>query len=108
MNKMIMVLCGIFLALILSGCTTQSGIHQDYVQGWDTGIIWNHAYTVNDHNTCYCFDGYNMPDILNDAMAKNQKVLIHYSKHLFGRGFFCSCAENYEVVVIDSISLEED
>jgi hypothetical protein len=93
-------------ALALTGCKVQSGIHEDYVQGWDSGIIWDHAYTVNDHSTCYCFTDENgISKVLDEARINNQKVVIHYSKYWFGRGFWCSAAENYETVVIDSVEI---
>lgn len=106
MKKVFSILVLSFV-LLFTGCIFQHGTSKDYVMGYDRGIFWEHAYLVNDHNTCYCFDNQNFESILKDAQENNKKVIITYETYLF-RGTLCSCSENYEEVVVINIQYAKE
>lgn len=97
------LLLGILISiLIISGCTLQSGTSRDIVQGYDEGIIWNHAYLKNDHSTAYCFDNPSFVDVFQQSQLFQKEVIVTYEKYLF-RGALCSVSEKYEKVIVTDV-----
>lgn len=92
--------------VLMSGCTFQHGSSRDIVQGWDKGIIWNHAYLKNDHTTAYCFDSYVFAEMLDESQRTQKEVIITYETY-FLRGWLCSTSEKHERVIITDVRWAE-
>jgi len=104
MNKLLIV--GLLCAVILmTGCTLQSGFTKDKLHGYDSGVLWNHVYLLNDHTTVYCFDDDRFIPILEQAKNNNNITIeVAYNKYLL-RGALCSSGQEMESVVITNIKI---
>lgn len=95
------------MLLLFTGCTFQHGTSRDIVQGWDSGILWNHMYLKNDHNTCYCFDNPQFVQIFDESQKTQKEVIVTYETYLV-RGGLCSASEKYETVIITDVEFVEE
>lgn len=103
MNKLLIVGL-LFSILLFTGCTLQSGYTKDKLHGYDTGVLWNHVYLLNDHTTVYCFDDNRFIPLLEQAKNGNVTIEVDYEKYAL-RGALCSSGQEMETVVITAIKI---
>lgn len=102
MNKYLFIGLILLSAIIIGGCTVQSGSVNDKVFSVDKGIVWDHVYFVNDHSTTYCLDK-DAVDDYNFLKNSNSTVRVDYNKNFMGEGFFCSGQGESETVIITKV-----
>jgi hypothetical protein len=101
---LLMVVLVVFF--LIKDISIQHGASKDIVQGYDKGLLWNHAYLKNDHFTAYCFDDESFIPLLEQSQKQNKEVIVTYEKYI-GRGMLCSSADHYENVVITKVEFEQ-
>lgn len=93
----------LLIVLSMSACTFQHGTTRDIVQGYDSGILWNHMYLKNDHTTVYCFEkDTNFSEMFDESQRTQKEIIVTYETYLL-KGSLCYHSEKFDGVVVKDV-----